>query len=161
MAKAVTGLIEERQAELGALSAPDLVRNHDEPNWYAFHSSLRGTVGRDRLDEPFLVTGANRDDDLIGRERCESIANRETDVCFPGNRLDRLTRKPICRALSDQFRMSESFFVIREPVQRSLSDNRHDDFDLVGVSDVCLQHVVSVLDSADDQNFPSHNDLLK
>jgi hypothetical protein len=38
-----------------------------------------------------LSVWPHRNDDLVGRERCKSVANGELDVCLTGDGFDRLT----------------------------------------------------------------------
>src|SRR5215203_2180551 len=110
----------------------------------------------DGFDAPLFLTRANRDDDLVGRERRESIAYRDTDVCLAGDRLDGLPGELLGGLLGDCFGPTERLLVVREPVEDALSHDRHDDLDRVGLADMLAQDVLRMLDRADDEDVPAH-----
>ena len=45
-----------------------------------------------RLNGPFLIFWPDRDQDLIGWKGCESVTNRQVNVCFARHRLNSLAR---------------------------------------------------------------------
>jgi hypothetical protein len=107
---------------------------------------------------PSASAGRTRDDDLVGLERCESVADREVDVGLAGNGLNRLARKLLGGAFRDPLRTTVRLFVVREPVEYSLPHNGHHDLDRVCLADVRAQNVVCMFDGADDEDVPAHDD---
>src|SRR5687768_2507710 len=70
-----------------------LVPDHDIPDGRSREGVPRRAVGRDRLDEPFLFVGPNRNDDLVRRKARKSIADGELDVRLAGNSINGLARE--------------------------------------------------------------------
>jgi hypothetical protein len=114
-------------------------------------------VGRDRLDEPFLFSRTNCNDDFVRRKGRKSVADGETDVCLPGNSIDGLAGKLLGRAFSDPLRMTERLLVGGKPVEHALPYDRHHNLDRVGLADMRLQYVVRMFDGADDEDVPAHD----
>jgi hypothetical protein len=118
---------------------------------------MRRAVGRDRLDEPFLLARTDRNDDLVRGKGRKSVADGETDVRLAGNSIDRLAREVLGRAFGDLLRMIESFLVAGEPVEYALPYDGDNDLDGVGLPDVRAQDVVRMFDGADDEDVPAHD----
>jgi hypothetical protein len=137
-------------------TAFELFADHDIPHRHSLDAVLRCGLGRVRLDASFLFVRTHRNDDFVGRKRRKRIANGEPDIGLSGRSVDRLARKLFGRVFGDLLRMSERFFVVREPVERALAYNRHHDLDGFGVPDIRAQSVFRMFDGADDENVPAH-----
>ena len=53
--------------------------------------------------------------------------------------------------------MTERLLVVREPVEKSLSDHRHDHLDGVGLADVSAQKLLRVFDGTDHEHISTHD----
>jgi hypothetical protein len=122
------------RAELFARRSVGLA-NHDDADGYAVDLALMGSVGRQRLDEALLVARMNGDDDLVGREGRERVADGEIDVRLTGDCLDRLSGELLGGALGDSLGVTERLLVVGEPVEDALAHDRHDHLERVGIPD--------------------------
>ena len=84
----------------------------------------------------FLISWPHRDHNLISLKGCESVANRQVDVCFARHRLDTLTRQLHGQVFRDVLRVTEGLLVVGKPVQEALAYNGYHDLELVSVPDV-------------------------
>jgi hypothetical protein len=137
-------------------TAFELFADHDIPHRHSLDAVLRCGLGRVRLDASFLFVRTHRNDDFVRRKRRKSVANGEIDIGLAGRSVDRLSGQLFGRVVGDLRRMSERFFVVREPVEGTLAYNRHHDLDRFGVPDIRAQSVIRMFDGADDQNVPAH-----
>jgi len=110
-----------------------------------------------RLDEPFLLVRTNRNDDLIRRKSCKSIADRETNVRLASTCLDGLAGKGRGRVFGYSFCATERLLVVCKPVEHALPYDRHHDLDCVGRTYMSAQNVVSMFDGADDEDVSGHD----
>jgi hypothetical protein len=109
-----------------------------------------------RLEDAFLLVWSHRYDDLVRRKRRKRVSNGEIDIRFPGGSTDCLARKLVGRTFGDSARMTDRFLVVREPVKRALTHDRHHNLDGFGVPDLRPQSTVRMFDGADDEDLLPH-----
>ena len=134
-----------------------LTADHNEADGHSVEPVLRGGVGRDRFNEPFLLGWTNRDDDFVGRKGRKSIADGEIDVRLSGTSFGGLPGKLLGRVFGDPLRMTERLLVVGKPIEHALPYDRHHDLDRIGLPDVGAQYLVRMFDRADDEDVPAHN----
>ena len=118
---------------------------------------LRRGFGRDRLDKTFLLVRPQHHDDLVGGKARERIAHGEPQVGLTGNGVRGLARQHLSRSLSHLLSVTECLLVVREPVEKSLPDHRHDHLDGVGLADVSAQELLRMFDGADHEHISTHD----
>ena len=97
---------------------------------------MRCALGREGLDEPFLLVRANRNDDLVGGKGRERVTDGKTEVRLTGNGINWFAREPLGRLFGDSLRMAERLLVVGEPVECALAYDRHHDLDRVVLPEV-------------------------
>lgn len=139
---------------------PSLISNHDVPDGHSVDAPLRCALGRDRLDEALLVIRTNRNDDLVGRKGCKSVADGERDIRLAGNCINGLAGKPRRCAFGDPLCVTERFLVAGEPVEYALPCDRYHDLDRVSFTEMLAQDVAGILHRADHEDVLAHGETV-
>jgi hypothetical protein len=145
----------ERVRTRPGLCGVALTRHDDAADWNPVDHTL-DPFGRRALHRSRVVLRPHRDNDLVGREGGECVADGQLDVRLACPRLDRLAGKRLSGPLGLLLRVRERSLVVGQPVEHPLANRGNDNLQSLDVGEPPAKHLVGALDRADHENVAGH-----